>query len=266
MGLSTPSAGEIGALYPFCRHPSSCKFTSLPFCSLFEIRSLSRYGGEQGGDRSLARLIYKANAVSPAVGRQDRAAAGAPRGWGLGSCLAPWSTGQGAHVVGEFPGAAANPVPAGREGLSPGTSEGSVRVCGRGLPEASRGPKAAAVSRVVPPDSVCSPHGCAGSAGIAAVRARGDLGGRQPAPRGCDWKHWSLPGSSVALSQQPAPAAKGIYSNYTAHPVISHDREENLFDDEEPLQITDFVSLGRTKPLNAAWLNALSVLCVINNS
>jgi len=102
------------------------------------------------------------------------------------------------------------------------------------------------------------------------VRVRGDLQGGfsvlQPASRVCGWKHWSLPGSSVALSQQPAPAAKGIYSSYAAHTIISHDREESLFSDEKSLQITSFVSLGQMKTLDAAWLNALSVLCVISNS
>lgn len=58
----------------------------------------------------------------------------------------------------------------------------------------------------------------------------------------------------MALSQQPAPAAKGIYSSYTAHPLIPQDREENLFSNEKSVQTT---SLGQREPLNAAWLNAL---------
>lgn len=87
----------------------------------------------------------------------------------------------------------------------------------------------------------------------------------QLASRVRDWEHWSLPGPSVALSQQPAPAARGIYSAYTALPTTSPDREETRFRGEKSLQITSAVSLGQAKPPNGARLNALSLLCVINN-
>lgn len=42
--------------------------------------------------------------------------------------------------------------------------------------------------------------------------------------------------------------------------------KENLLSDERSLQITSSVSLGQTNPLSAAWLNTVSVFCVINNS
>ena len=89
------------------------------------------------------------------LGRQHQ---GSRRGSSLlGSGIAPGSVEHRVHMVAELPGAAANPIPVGREGLSPRMSESSLRVHGRGLFETSLGPKPAVVSRMVSIGSGCRP-------------------------------------------------------------------------------------------------------------